>query len=338
MAIYGSMVLAGYFLQKAHAPALITLGILVADGSAFAFVYLLLAFPSGRLSSRADWLILGPVLFVFGPLELVWLAFLDVPGNVFLVSADAEVADAVDWIQRIVLTCADAALVAVLVTRWRRASPPMRRALAPVLAGAAAITTGTVALVRDKIAGERTELIAWILAFTFVALPVALLANLLRMRLARTAVGELLVDLHRDGRPSHLQDALRTRSATRRWRSACTGCPSTRPAPTSPASRARAAPRRAPGRRDRRCSSGATAQRVAALLHDPSLARARAPELRDAAAAAAAIALENARLQADAARAASTTCAARAHASSRRATPSAGGSSATSTTARSSAS
>jgi len=47
MAIYGSMVLAGYFLQKAHAPALITLGLLVADGSAFAFVYLLLAFPSG---------------------------------------------------------------------------------------------------------------------------------------------------------------------------------------------------------------------------------------------------------------------------------------------------
>jgi len=207
---------------------------------------------------------------------------------------DAGVADAVDWIQRIVLTCADAALVAVLVTRWRRASPPMRRALAPVLAGAAAITTGTVALVWDKIAGERTELIAWILAFTFIALPVALLANLLRMRLARTAVGELLVDLHRDGQPSHLQDALRR----------ALGDPSLEIAFWLPeyetyadlAGNKLALPDEGPRVAITLLERG-DGSRVAALIHDPSLAQ-QGDLLREVAAAAA-MTLANAQLQAE---------------------------------------
>jgi signal transduction histidine kinase len=85
----------------------------------------------------------------------------------------------------------------------------MRRALAPVLVGAAAITAGTFTLLWDKLAGTRTDLISWIVAITFVAMPVALLANLLRVRLARTAAGRLVVDLRRDSDPAHLRDALR---------------------------------------------------------------------------------------------------------------------------------
>jgi hypothetical protein len=92
MALYGSMVVGGWLLQRADVPVVVTLGLLVADSTAFVFMYLLLAFPSGRLSSRADWLILGPVLVVFGPLELLWLAFFDVPDNVLLIRPDAELA------------------------------------------------------------------------------------------------------------------------------------------------------------------------------------------------------------------------------------------------------
>jgi signal transduction histidine kinase len=294
MALYGAMVLAGHYLQESGVPALVTLGILIADASAFAFMYLLLAFPSGRLSSRADWLILGPVLVVFGPLELLWLALLDVPGNVLLVSADADAASVVDWIQRIVLTCTDLALVAVLVTRWLRASPPMRRLLAPVLAGAVAITVGTFALVWDKLAGARTELIAWIVAFTFTALPVALLANLLRMRLARSAVGGLVLDLQRTGEPSQLQDALRR----------ALGDPSLTIAFWLPeyesyadlGGNALTLPEEGPRVAITVLERG-DGSRVAALVHDPSLAQ-QGDLLREVAAAAA-IAMENARLQAE---------------------------------------
>jgi signal transduction histidine kinase len=294
MVLYGAAVLLGRYLIERDEPLAFTLGMLIGDATAAIFVYLLLAFPYGRLWSRADWLILGPVLAVFGPLELLWLAFLDEPGNLLLVSADAGVADAIDWVQRSVLLVADVALAAVLVGRWLRASPPMRRVLAPVLVGTAAITVGTFTLLWDKLAGNRTELITWITAITFLALPVALLANLLRVRLARSAVGGLLVDLQRDAEPAQLRDALRR----------ALGDPSLELAFWLPeydayadlAGNELALPEE--GARvaitvlERRDGS-----RVAALIHDPSLAQ-EGDLLREVAAAAA-IALENARLQAE---------------------------------------
>jgi signal transduction histidine kinase len=294
MALYGSLVIAGWLLQRADVPAVVTLGILVADGTAFVFTYLLLAFPSGRLSSRADWLILGPVLVVFGPLELLWLAFLDMPGNVLLMRPDAELADAIDWVQRILLMGVAVALVTVLVRRWVRASPPMRRALAPVLAGAFALTVGIFTLLWDKLTGERTELIAWITAITFLALPVALLANLLRVRLARTAVGGLIVDLQRDDDPAHLPDALRR--ALRdpslelafwlpEYDTYADLAGNERALPAEDAHVAITLLERGDG------------SRVAALIHDPSLAL--EGDLLSGVAAAAAMALENARLQAE---------------------------------------
>jgi signal transduction histidine kinase len=294
MALYGAVVLLGRALVELDAAAAITLGILIGDGSAAIFIYLLLAFPYGRLWSRADWLILGPVLLVFGPLELLWLAFFELPGNLLLVSADAGLANAVDWVQRTLLGIADVSLVVVLVRRWLRASPPMRRALAPVLVGAAAITAGTFTLLWDKLAGTRTELISWIVAITFVAMPVALLANLLRVRLARTAVGRLVVDLRRDSDPSHLRDALRR----------ALGDPSLDLAfwlpeydayadlagnelelPAEDAHVAITVLERGDG------------SRVAALIHDPSLAQ--EGDLLHEVAAAAAMVLENGRLQSE---------------------------------------
>jgi signal transduction histidine kinase len=294
MALYGAAVLLGRGLSELDAPAAITLGMLIGDGSAAIFVYLLLAFPSGRLSSRADWLILGPVLLVFGPFELLWLAFFELPGNLLLLSPDAGVADAVDWVQRGTLLLADIALVAVLVARWLRASPPMRRVLAPVLVGAAAISVGTFTLLWDKIAGARTDLIGWITALTFCALPVALLANLLRVRLARTAVGRLVVDLRRDDDPAHLRDALR-----RALRD-----PSIELAFWLPEYEAYAdleGNELALPAEDSRVAitvlERADGSRVAALMHDPSLAQ--EGDLLHEVAAAAAMVLENARLQAE---------------------------------------
>jgi len=293
MALYGSLVIAGWLLQRADVPVVVTLGILVADGTAFVFTYLLLAFPSGRLRSRADRLILAPVLVVFGPLELLWLAFLDTPGNVLLIRPDAELADAIDWVQRIVLMGVAVALVTVLVRRWVRASPPMRRALAPVLAVALSLTVGIFTLLWDKLTGERTELIAWITAITFLALPVALLANLLRVRLARTAVGGLVVDLQRDDDPAHLRDALRRalRDPSLElafWLPEYAGYADLTgnelALPAEDAHVAITVLERGDG------------SRVAALMHDPSLAL--EGDLLSGVAAAAAMALENARLQA----------------------------------------
>ena len=296
MLVYGVMTMAGRALVQTHWPLTSTLGILVMDGATFVFMYLLLAFPTGRLASRRDWLILGPVLFVFGPLEVLWLTFLEVPEGLNLLAfwPDAGAADAVDWVQRVVLVLADAALVIVVVRRWLRASPPMRRALAPVLVGAAAIAVGTFTLLWEKLVGVRTDLIAWLVTITFVALPVALLANLLRMRLARAGVGELLRDLRSNGDPGHLQDALRR----------ALGDPSLGLAFWLPEFAAYAdltgaelvLPEEGPHVAITSLEH-ADGSRVAALIHDPSLNE-EGDLLRDVAAAAA-IAIENARLQAE---------------------------------------
>ena len=169
---------------------------------------------------------------------------------------------------------------------------------------------------------------------TFVVLglaPIAFLIGLLHARLARSAVAALVVELRADPGPAELRDAL-----ARALRDPSLELVYWLPEFESwadldgQAGRARRARRRPLDDADRPRRA-----HVAALLHDPALDD--EPELLEAVAAAAAIALENGRLQAEL-RARLEELRARARGSSRPATPSAGGSSATSTTARSSGS
>jgi signal transduction histidine kinase len=210
MIAYGLGNALGRALLQTYWPPAVTVGIILMDTATISLVYLLLAFPSGHLRSRRDWLILGPVIVVFVPLELAWMSFFALGDglNLLAVWPDAEIADAIDWVQRIVLTGASLALVIVVVRRWWLARGPSRRVLAPVLAGVLAVAAGTFNLLWDKVGGPRTDLIVWVTALTILALPAALLINLLRARLARSAVGSLLIDLRENDDPAHLRDAL----------------------------------------------------------------------------------------------------------------------------------
>jgi signal transduction histidine kinase len=295
MVVYGSMILVGRAFVQTYWPLTTTVGFILMDGALIALTYLLLAFPSGRLRSR-DWLILGPVVLAVGPLELLWLLFFQVPDglNILAVWPDEGAADAIDWVQRLLLGAADVALVVVLVRRWLRASPPSRRVLAPVLAGAIAVAVGMFGLLYNKIEGTNTELLTWVTGLTLVALPAALIANLLRARLARTAVGSLLVDLRHDTDPAHLRPAL----------ARALGDPSLRIAFWLPEYQGYADLEgnevELPAEDDTVAVTlleRAEGTRVAALLHDPSLRQ--EGDLLPEVAAAAAIALENARLQAE---------------------------------------
>jgi signal transduction histidine kinase len=296
MIAYGVATIAGRALVQTYRPLPVTVGIILMDGAVVAVLYLLLAFPTGRLPSRRDWLILGPAIIAFGPLELLWLSFLEVPDglNVLAVWPDTGAADTVDWVQRVILVLVDVALVIVIVRRWLRASPPLRRVLAPVLGGVATITVGTFTLLWDKLEGTRTDFIVWLTAVTILALPVALLASLLRARLARSAVGRLLVELRHDDDPAHLRVAL----------SRALGDPSLEIAFWIPEYEAYAdlegneveLPEE-DGTRAITLLARGDRTRVAALLHDPSLRQ--EGELLPDVAAAAAMALENARLQAE---------------------------------------
>src|SRR5689334_7951253 len=112
---YGAGNAVGRALLQTRWPPAATLGIVLMDTATIWLVYLLLAFPSGHLRHRRDWLILAPVIVVFVPLELLWLTFFDLEDglNVLALWPDAATADAIDWMQRGIVTAASVALVAV---------------------------------------------------------------------------------------------------------------------------------------------------------------------------------------------------------------------------------
>jgi hypothetical protein len=182
------------------------------------FVYLLLAFPRGRLSTIGDKALVGLVFLAGVPLQVAWLLFLEGvdPPNAFLVWPSKAAADAIDTSQRVIWLCAAVALVAILATRWIRAGRPGRRVLAPVLAEGVTVLVFSALVIVQKFRPVPTYLLSGVFA-AYTAVPVALLASILRARLARSAVGDLFLELRANPAPPNLQDALaRALSATRR--------------------------------------------------------------------------------------------------------------------------
>jgi signal transduction histidine kinase len=125
-----------------------------------------------------------------------------------------------------------------------------------------------------------------------IGVPIGVLVDILRARLARLGVGDLVLDLSRNREPAHVRDAL----------ARALGDPSLRVAYWLPEFATYAdvdgEPMELPDDPNRVTSMvDRTGEPVAALLHDPSLRD--EPALLDAVGAAAGIALENARLHAE---------------------------------------
>jgi signal transduction histidine kinase len=275
-------------------PLLFTIGLWGSDAFVVLLMIFLAAFPDGRLS-RADWLLVAPFAVAVGPLELAWLLFFDPgpPGNVLLAWNDPAVADAIDTAQRVILALASFVATAVFAMRWRRASPPVRRGLTPILAGAATLLVTTGNLVVSKLTGAPPSDALQIAALVcLTAVPVAVLADILRARLARSAIAELVLALRAKPAPADLRDALARALGDPSLQLAywlpefecyadLDGDPIALPADPARATKV----------------VDGTGRPVAALLHEPSLHD--EPARLDAVGAAAAIALENARLHAE---------------------------------------
>jgi signal transduction histidine kinase len=189
-----------------------------------------------------------------------------------------------------------ALFIAVLGRRLLQATPRTRQMLAPLLLAAAALALRAVfECVRTFVSQQPfayPALFWWQIA-AFIALPLALLAGMLRARLARANVGDLVVELDRTpATPQTLQQAL----------SGALADPSLelyfwlpdRGEFVDTAGSAVALP---PVERGRAVTElNHEGEPLAAIVHDPSLLD--EPKLIDAAGAAARLALENARLHA----------------------------------------
>jgi signal transduction histidine kinase len=297
MVVLGMWWMAGMAGQLSTAPLVATLGGFITDAWVVLLVYFLVSFPSGRLVSRTDRLFLAPFVFVQFPLYLVWLLFVDfgpgAPRNVLLTWPNADVADAIDTAHRVILVIATFLLMAALARRWRRASPPLRRRLTPIVAGGAALLISNVQLVTAKLAdADVHEGLVNVMLVVIAVVPIAVLVDMLRARLARSAVGDLVMSLHARPAPEDLRGAISRALGdpsleVAYWLSEydtyadLAGQPVELPAD--------------PARWTKVVDGSGTP--VAALLHDPSLQEERA--LLDAVGAAAGLALERARLHAD---------------------------------------
>ncbi len=287
---------AGHLMQPptTSSPLVYTVGEVWRLAWTFGFVLVLLSFPGGRLTRSVDRLLAGAVFIAAVPMQILWLLFFEgqEPRNAFLVWPSASTADAIDMAQRVVWLGVAVVLVVWFVARWIVAGPPLRRTLAPVLAGCVTVLVFSLYVIVDKFWTAPT-LLLWTLLGAYTAVPLALLASMLRARLARSSVAELLVELRAHPAPAGLRDslarALRDPSLTLAfWLSQYQVYADLEGRPVD-------LPREGSGRETTLIEL--RGEHVAALLHDASLRE--EPELLDAVTAAAGIELENARLQSE---------------------------------------
>jgi signal transduction histidine kinase len=252
------------------------------------FAYLLLSFPDGRLHSRVERVLMGIGFIVVAVLQLAWMLFDGDPENLLAVTDNQDAEVVIENVQRALGAAVSVATAALVVRRWRRASPPLRRAAEPVLwAGAASFVALALSAVND-IVDQPLGDIEWLWWLVFATVPFAFLAGLLRVRMARGAVAQLVLELGETPEPGHVRDAL----------ARALGDPELRLAYWVPE---RSGFVDASGR-PVELSPDATVverggRRIAALEHDPALAE--QPELLESVGAAAALALDNERLNAE---------------------------------------
>ena len=209
MTTVGFLWLLGRTMTLVPNPVAYTAGLWLTDLWAAAFALFLLSFPTGRLTSRADLAIVGIFLFVTVPLEFLWLLFL-VPENgqnALGIAANESAAHVIDTIQRALISLGSVLLVIALGRRWLRSSGPVRRQMAPVLAGAVAILLQSASWILLS-SGTSLELLDDLIFLAQIAIPIMVVSVMLRARMARAGVADLVVELGQTPTPARLRDAL----------------------------------------------------------------------------------------------------------------------------------
>src|SRR5437867_2619076 len=259
------------------------------------FLHVFLAFPSGRLERRFDrWLVAATYAIAIG-LELVGMVIGGFgPHNLLEVTSQPDAAQTLQHAQLLGLSALSLAGIGVLAARRRRTGRPLRRSLS-LLTDSFALGLVMIPVLLTSAIWFRGQFVP-IQRATFAVIglaPIAFLIGLVHARLARSGVGDLLIQLRSDLSPAALRDAL-----ARALRDPSLELAYWLPEFDSWADldgRSVTLPEPGSGRAMTMIDRDGT--RMAVLLHDPALEEER--ELLAAVGAAAGIALENGRLQAE---------------------------------------
>ncbi|MEU8382725.1 sensor histidine kinase [Streptosporangium sp. NPDC048865] len=157
--------------------------------------HVVVAFPTGRLTTRL-------------PRAVVGTAYLSTAG-VAVLGTTGLVPDAV--VRGAAMTGAVLSGLAVMglqVSRWRSSTVTRRRSLDPVFSAAVVATALFVALKPVMIAGVAVQGLTPVMQVALAAVPLAYVGGLLRRRIDRGGVAELVVHLRGVSQPAGVQRAL----------------------------------------------------------------------------------------------------------------------------------
>jgi PAS domain S-box-containing protein len=265
------------------------------------FVHLLVAYPGGRLVSRAERSIVVGT-YVLAALANLFSLLVDptpipdckhCPANKLLIGDNGSLTTVVQVVADLAGVVLAVAVVTILLRRWRAAKPAARRILGPVyLSGGVTILFLGIGFAVDTTSTNVANVIKTVAEIGFVSVPYFFLAGLMRARLARAEVGRLFVDVPENPTPEDLHAAFR-----RVLRD-----PTARLAHWLPERQLFVDLEGWPFSEDVGEGRHLTlveyeGRRVGAIIHDPSLLE--EPELLEAAVASARIGLEKDRLQAE---------------------------------------
>jgi signal transduction histidine kinase len=187
-----------WLLNGSSNQLLFSIGVVVSGLAPVLFAYLLLANPTGRLSSRAEarflWLTGGALatLWLLGVLMTLQPPFKTpllqcaphCPANVFALGSTSNAVAVVQMAMRVALIALSIGTPILLVRRARVSPAPVRRALLPVAVIAALIPLLLVAYMAASIAGARAApTLGGLYTGLAATVPVAILAGLGRERL-----------------------------------------------------------------------------------------------------------------------------------------------------------
>jgi signal transduction histidine kinase len=295
--------------QYAESSAVFTTGFALGELWNVLIAHAVLAYPSGRLETRVDRLVvaLGYAVVVVFPLATLAVydpsqsclyncASADPPRSLLLVGGDAHLFDLTrDGFRIVLYAVLGTTFIALILRKFVTATPARRWARMPLLVAgfAAAIRAVSEGGLTFTTYSERTrQVLFWWQIVVIAAVPIALVVGLLRERLARATVADLLPELE-SASPAGVRDAL-ARVLRDPSLEIAFWLPE-RGVYVDPAGRFVALPQESEGQAVTRLEHDG--EPIAALLHDPALREEHG--LVEAVAAAARLALENARLHAE---------------------------------------
>jgi signal transduction histidine kinase len=190
-------------LFESDEPLVFTIGILFGSFYLAVFAHMILAYPDGRLGSRAQARLVAAIyaISVIGLLPAAMLAppaefECDCPTSVLSVSDDRTLFKIFDSLTTAVAVVLVAAVMVILVRRWRDATAPQRRAMAPVLwSGVVLLDLLAASLIADSIGIDLlSNLLGLLGSLALFVLPWAFMFGLLRSRVTRSgAVADVLL-------------------------------------------------------------------------------------------------------------------------------------------------